>query len=228
MVSTCHQKMLFLSVALFTALIAAAMAALWPGLILRNSSSKIQPIHLTSSSSHSSPTPLSQPDFVWYTDPDSGFAIQYPRGWNVLALEQNPGIEFDNGPVPTAICQVLVPPSDLLPRSQRVAALNWVNFELDSLSSSFHDVQYLVTGQSTVIIDGEPWRTRSVTIRTASGQVDIQVYAGVHKGQPYIINLLTVMTQGINASFLYHRYFQHILASFHFNRPNPAGGSDIR
>jgi len=177
-------------------------------------------------------TPFPHPGFVWYTDAGDGFAIQYPRDWRVLALSQSSGIEFDDRIVPNAICQILVPAPDVLPATERQTALNWVNFELNSLSSKLHNVQYTAASQPAASIGSTTWETRLVSIETPSGEVEIHVYATIHEGQPYIINLLTIMSNQAHVTILRHqylqRYFQPMLASFRFIRPNQVGEPGVQ
>jgi hypothetical protein len=121
-----RRRCLLSGIALLIALIAAASVAIWQ---LDHTMTTVKhKVHLNPAllTSHSYLlAPLPRPGFVWYTDLGNGFAIQYPRDWRVLPLNQSPGVEFDTQLVPSAICQIFMPAPDLSPRRQPATALDW-------------------------------------------------------------------------------------------------------
>lgn len=178
-------------------------------------------------------TPLPALGYQWFTDHTDGFTLQYPVGW--VSKSNTPGAEFlDNEASPVYWMQVLLPGSATSagPTTDPNDAGVWVNYELDNLSRQVlpENFQRLPDSAGAMTLAGEQWRhgaalistsiaTGTITAGTATTsttRIRVEVYATLHDGKPYIINLLAPDEQfsaGVTT------YFTPMLQSFAFLTP---------
>jgi hypothetical protein len=163
------------------------------------------------------PTPTTLPGFSLYTDNNDGFGIQYPRTWVLSPL--SPGIQFDDANTnPGFEVQLLVPGSDTCSSTSSTAtssdATVWVNCTLSILATKFHGNFEQAPGPTADVQIGQmSWQSGVALLGQDQSRVRVQVYATIHQGKPYIINLLAVDSR---FSFGMLEYFQPMLQSFKF------------
>lgn len=167
------------------------------------------------------PTPTTLPGFSLYTDSSDGFGIQYPRTWVLSPL--SPGIQFDDDSAnPGFEVQLLVPGSDTCPTSSATTtsgATVWVNCTLSILATKFHGNFEQAPGPTAdVQIGAMTWQSGVAYLGKGTARVRVQVYATIHQGKPYIINLLAVDNR---FSFGMLEFFQPMLQSFRFLSTTP-------
>lgn len=167
------------------------------------------------------PTPTTLPGFSLYTDSNDGFGIQYPRKWILSPL--SPGIQFDDDSAnPGFEVQLLVPGSDTCPSNSPTAtsdATVWVNCTLSILATKFHGNFEQAPGPAADVQIGDmTWQSGVAYLGKGTSRVRVQVYATIHQGKPYIINLLAVDSR---FSFGMLEFFQPMLQSFRFLSTNP-------
>ena len=167
------------------------------------------------------PTPTTLPGFSLYSDPNDGFGIQYPRTWVLSPL--SPGIQFDDDSAnPGFEVQLLVPGADTCPSNGATAtsgATVWVNCTLSILATKFHGNFEQAPGPTAdVQVGGMAWQSGVAYLGKGTSRVRVQVYATIHQGKPYIINLLAVDSR---FSFGTLEFFQPMLQSFRFLPANP-------
>ena len=168
------------------------------------------------------PTPTTLPGFSLYSDSADGFGIQYPRTWVLSPL--SPGIQFDDDSAnPGFEVQLLVPGADTCPSTSPTAtsddATVWVNCTLSILATKFHGNFEQAPGPTAdVQIGNMTWQSGVAFLGSGQSRVRVQVYATIHEGKPYIINLLAVDSR---FSFGMLEFFQPMLQSFKFLATNP-------
>lgn len=163
------------------------------------------PATMTTASQTPFPTPL--PGFALYVEANSGFQLQYPQQWDNIA--QNPGIEFDdNAQNPVYIVQVLVP------TDSQDANIDWVTYELERLNETTNATNF--QRQADVpqrTISGELWNGGEANLTVGADSITVQVYATIHQGKPYLINLIADSDVMLTAQA---EYFNTMLDSFTF------------
>ncbi len=151
------------------------------------------------------PTPF--PQFAWYVDAESNFQLQYPQSWEYI--QQQPGVEFDdNTQDPNYIVQVL------LPNVGPATPSDWVAYELDKLRQTTNaSSMSLAKGRQQRQIGGELWESGAATLITGDETLQVQVFATVHAGVVFLINLIVANTNPATAP---PQYFEVMLDSFAF------------
>ncbi len=166
------------------------------------------------------PTPTPMDGFQVFVDRTDGFLIQYPQGW--VSSPTNPGVELtDDSNSPGFILQVLIPSTTTLngaaTNPNDPAAL--VDFELNNLSKQWPQGDFTrVPGPNSVTnFGGADWQGAVGLISAGQTNIKVQVYATVHNGTPYVINLLAsndLFRAGSGA------YFMPMLSTFQFWPPS--------
>lgn len=158
--------------------------------------------------------------FQLYTDTADGFTIQYPNGW--IASPLNPGMQFADDSNETGYAmQVALPGASTLvnPPHDVTDPTQWVDYELSYLQSKYpQNFIPLSDGQTTREIGGVTWHGGAGVITNNSAGIRVQVFATVHQGRPYIINLLSVSDR-FSAGMI--EYFNPMLNNFAFVEPTP-------
>ncbi len=152
-------------------------------------------------------TPTLLPQYNWYVDAESAFQMQYPQSWEYN--QQQPGVEFDdNTQDPNYIVQVL------LPNVGQVTTNDWVAYELDKLRQTTNaSSMSLANGRQQRQIGGDLWESGAATLVTGEETLQVQVYATVHAGTVFLINLIVANTHLATAP---PQYFEVMLDSFAF------------
>ncbi|HEU5230543.1 MAG TPA: zinc ribbon domain-containing protein [Ktedonobacteraceae bacterium] len=164
------------------------------------------------------PTPTPSPTAVPTAPPDSGFlgcgpvcnndgfTTEYPQNWQPGAVTNATGIQFAN---PDQTDQYAAFKA-LGPTTASADAL-----AADDLQTNFASQQGYTppAATSTATISGETWVTAVASYQTDTQKERVQVYATVHQGKAYIIELQAPDEQfdAINAQF-----FVNMLGKFQF------------
>ncbi len=158
------------------------------------------------------PTPTIQPGFQLFVDNADGFFVQYPVSWTHRLT--NPGAEFaDNAN--TFEMQVLLPSDSAASGLQGNPndPESWVNFAMQSFASlDAGNFQQDAGPFPAATFAGTTWKTARGLI-TDQVSVQVQVYATVYQGKPYIIALYAA-DGTFNAAEV--AYFKPMRQSFEF------------
>jgi hypothetical protein len=163
------------------------------------------------------PTPTVRPGFQIFVDTSDGFLLQYPVGWSHRL--SNPGAEFSDDAVNTTFeMQVLLPPASAAAglSGNPNDPTSWVNFAMQSFVNQYaSDFQQDAGPLPAANFAGASWQTARGLISDQMSQVSIQiqVYATIYQGNPYIISLYAAADAFSVANRV---YFQHMLDSFEF------------
>jgi hypothetical protein len=163
------------------------------------------------------PTPTIRSGFQIFIDTSDGFLLQYPVGWTHRL--SNPGAEFTDDAVNTTFEMQVLLPSD-----SAAAGLSgnpndptsWVNFAMQSFATQYaSDFQQDAGPLPAATFAGATWQTARGLISDQMSQVSIQVqvYATIYQGKPYIISLYAAA--GV-FSLADRVYFQPMLQSYVF------------
>jgi hypothetical protein len=139
------------------------------------------------------PTPTIRSGFQIFIDTTDGFLLQYPVGWTHRL--SNPGAAFTDDAVNTTFEMQVLLPSD-----SAAAGLSgnpndptsWVNFAMQSFATQYaSDFQQDAGPLPAATFAGVTWQTARGLISDHVSQVSIQVqvYATIYQGKPYIISL---------------------------------------
>jgi hypothetical protein len=171
------------------------------------------------------------PGYAAYTDPNAQYSLQYPATWT-RTQEPNLGVDFADTTDPTASkyeLQVYQPD----PRASNVpsqsddntTAASWVNFELVNFQQT--EIAHGFTFQRmpgpipAATFGGQTWQTGIAFISGQNGQdlkIQVQVYATIHNGKPYVVNLLAAADAFQQGQ---QRFFTPMLDSFQFLPASP-------
>ena len=156
------------------------------------------------------PRPLAKtpgPGYLLFTDMDAGFEIEYPQHWTPTA--QHPGVEFDDDAAdPDYIVQVLLPTVAQDPNT------DWVTYELEQLRTNTGATSFTQQdGIAGRVIGGQQWNGGAATLLVGENTIDVQVFATVYQGKPYVVNLAAANGSIVQAQ---SEYFDAMLNSFAF------------
>ena len=164
------------------------------------------------------------PGFALYQDASSGFLLQYPETWPQPSTDPSLGVQFaDSSNLDAARYVVQVNQPDPLTLGvstgpdPNTAAANWVNFELTNFQQTEESHGFTFTRQpgpmSAVDIGGQQWQTGTAVISGPDLTLQVYVYATIHQGKPYVINLLASSDAFATGQKV---YFEPMLTTFHF------------
>jgi hypothetical protein len=153
------------------------------------------------------PTPLPTPGFAYYSEPVSGFQVQYPQTWQVIT--KNPGVEFDdNVQNPTLVLQILLPSATLDLQT------DWVQYEFSNLRQTAGTSNFQQVGDTTpMTIGGVSWMSGQAQLQQGATTIAVRVLATVHHDRAYIINLLAA---NMSMAAAEQQHFDAILSTFAF------------
>lgn len=162
------------------------------------------------------PSPTAQTGFLVYTDKSDGFVMQYPQTW-LVDSSAAPVIQFSDDSNETGyVAQVAVPSSSALSDASGdpAEAATWVTYELNIFAQKYpQNFILLNSGVTTREIGGVTWQSGAGLVTNNSSGIQVQVYATVYQGKPYLINLLSARDRFSAGSL---EFFDPMLASFAF------------
>ena len=136
----------------------------------------------------------------------NGFSTQYPIGWSATPLTSTQGVQFVNPVAPDQTATFKTPgatagaPSDLVESDLQQNFVNQSGYAV-------------VTSQGTGYIGGETWFKEVITYMGATQQKEhVEVYANVHQGKAYILELQASEDQFAATS----SYFTTIMNQFQY------------
>ncbi len=156
-------------------------------------------------------TPTATPDAGFTmcdtTCTSNGFSIEYPGGWLQKPTNDSTGIQFTN---PSQLDEIA---AFKTPGSTPMNAGQLVNTDLNNFSSQQGYIAPTPTPSSNATIGGENWSYQIAFYQSNGQTVRIEVYATVHQGKAYIIELLAFDSQfdAVNT-----QYFERMLVKFQF------------
>ena len=134
---------------------------------------------------------------------NNGFLVEYPQNWQLAAADNANGIKFSNqdqsasfkasGPTSSTAGDLVV--SDLQ-----------TNF-------AYREDYQPPTSASTTTIGNETWVTQTVYYQNNNQRMRVDVYATVHQGKAYIIEL---QAQDVQFMTINAQYFATMLGKFQF------------
>jgi hypothetical protein len=166
------------------------------------------PTDTTTPTPVTTPTPAPDPGFAWCpaTCTNNGFQVEYPQNWQSGPASNAPGMQFTspNAPDIYASFKALGP-------SQSTASTIAAN---DLQTTFASQPGYTVTQSgSTATISGETWFTTTATYQLNGQTERIMVYAIIHQGNAYIIELQAPDSQFDTVN---GQYFNVMLAKYQF------------
>lgn len=149
------------------------------------------------------PTPTTDPGFAFCsTCASNGFMVEYPQAWTQGTTSDTTGILFTN---PSAQDQYA---AFKTPGITKQTANDLV---ISDLQTNFHVTP---SSLSTTTIGGETWAYAIAQYQSPSNvNEQVQVFATVHQGKAYIIELQASAKQFADVNNL---YFEKMLGSFQF------------
>ena len=139
------------------------------------------------------PTPTIRTGFQIFIDTSDGFLLQYPADWTHRL--SNPGAEFADDAVNTTFEMQVLLPSDSAAAGLSGDPNNptsWVIFAMQSFATQYASDFHQDAGPlPAATFAGVTWQTARGLISDQMSQVSIQVqvYATIYRGKPYIISL---------------------------------------
>ena len=166
------------------------------------------------------PSPTAMVGFRVYTDLPDSFVLQYPDNWTLDPIKPNGVVFSDSASNTSYFMQLLVPSDGTAPGSAGSAddASAWVQYAIDQLATVPGTLQQETGPIPARVIGGETWQSGIARISQGATVIRVQVYATVHDGKPYIINVAAVddrFTAGAE------EFFDPMLRSFQFLPPSP-------
>ncbi len=167
-----------------------------------------------------SPTPSPTPTLIPTPSPDTGFtvcdntctsngfSVEYPSTWSQAPTADSTGTQFTNPSQSNQFAAFKTPGV-----IQKMNAGQLVNNDLNNFSSQPGYSAPTPTTSSNTTIGGENWSYQIAYYQLNGQTVRIAVYATVHQGKAYIIEL-----QAMDSEFdmVNAQYFERMLARFEF------------
>jgi hypothetical protein len=146
--------------------------------------------------------------------------LQYPNTWPTPSTSPNLGVQFNDA---SNLYVVQVDQADPLTSGvptgpdPTTASAEWVNFVLTNLQQREEAHGFTFTREPgpvpAVRIGGQQWQSGAAKINAQNLQLQVFVYATIHAGKPYVINLLASASGFSTAQ---QNYFNPMLNSFQF------------
>ena len=168
-----------------------------------------------------SPTPTPSPTFTPTPAPDAGFtlcdttctsngfSVEYPNGWTQNATADSTGTQFTNPAQSDEFAAFKTP------GTTSITAGQLVNNDLNNYASQSGYNAPTPTPSSNATIGGENWSYQIAYYQLNNQTARIEVYATVHQGKAYIIEL-----QALDSQFdmVNTQYFERMLVNSNSNR----------
>jgi hypothetical protein len=167
------------------------------------------PTAVASSTPTAVSTPTPDPGFIWCDAvcTNNGFLVEYPQNWQQGPAMNAPGIQVTN-PAQSDVYAAFKAPGPSTDTASNIVA--------NDLQTNYaSEPGYTVTqpNPTTTTISGETWAT-SVANYQLNGQLErVTVYATVHQGKAYIIELEAPDSQ---FDIMNNQYFELMIGKFQF------------
>ncbi len=137
----------------------------------------------------------------------NGFSVEYPSSWSQSPTTDSTGTQFTNPSQADELAAFKTPGMTTMNAGQLV------NNDLSNFSSQPGYTAPTPTPSSNATIGGENWSYQIAYYQLNGQTTRVEVYATVHQGKAYIIEL-----QAIDSSFdmVNTQYFERMLAIFQF------------
>ena len=166
-----------------------------------------------------SPTPTPSPTFIPTPTPDAGFtlcdttcssngfSVEYPNGWTQNTTADSTGTQFTNPAQSDELAAFKTPGTTTSNAGQLV------NNDLGNYASQPGYNAPTPTPSSNATIGGENWSYQIAYYQLNNQTTRIEVYATVHQGKAYIIEL-----QALDSTFdtVNTQYFERMLGRYQF------------
>ncbi len=158
------------------------------------------------------PTPAPDPGFAWcdVTCTSNGFSVEYPGTWQQKPTSDSTGTQFTNPSQPDEFAAFKTPGATTANADQLVSS---------DLNNNFSSQPGYITPTPTsttflnTTIGGENWSYQTAYYQFNGQTERIEVYATVHQGKAYIIELQAPDAQFDSANT---QYFEDMLGRFQF------------
>lgn len=162
------------------------------------------------------PTPAPDANFSWCSTActNNGFLVEFPNGWNQGQTADGTGVQFVNPAQPDEYAAFKTPGATTSSASTLVNNDLQANFA----SKPGYTVTTPASASTTTTIGGETWTYEVVTYQNAeqnNAVEQVAVYATVHQGKAYIIELQA--PQNLYAT-VNTQYFEVMLNRFQFQQ----------
>jgi hypothetical protein len=149
------------------------------------------------------PTPTPDPGFTFCTQcASNGFQVEYPQNWQQGQTSDTTGVKFTNPSTQDQYAAFKTPGTTTQTANDLVTS---------DLQSNFHVTP---TTLSTTTIGGETWAYGVAYYPPQSNAPEqVEVFATVHQGKAYIIELQALEKDFVNVN---NQYFEKMLGSFQF------------
>lgn len=157
------------------------------------------------------PTPAPDPNFSWCTSActSRGFIVEYPNGWNQGQTSDNTGVEFLNPGQQDQYAAFKVPVTQA-----NTNASTLVDNDLQSNFSA--QPGYIApTSKAVTTIGGETWTYGIAYYQLNNQKERVAVFATVHAGKDYIIELQAADSQFDTVNT---QYFSTMIGRFQFQQ----------
>ncbi len=157
-------------------------------------------------------TPAPDPGFAWcdVTCTSNGFSVEYPGTWLQKPTSDSTGTQFTNPSQPDEFAAFKTPGVITATADQLVSSDLKNNF---SSQPGYITPTPTSTTSSNTTIGGENWSYQTAYYQLNSQTERIEVYATVHQGKAYIIELQAPDAQFDSANT---QYFEAMLGRFQF------------
>jgi len=157
-------------------------------------------------------TPAPDPGFAWcdVTCTSNGFSVEYPGTWQQKPTSDSTGTQFTNPSQPDEFAAFKTPGVITATADQLVSSDLKNNF---SSQPGYITPTPTSTTSSNTTIGGENWSYQTAYYQLNSQTERIEVYATVHQGKAYIIELQAPDAQFNSANT---QYFEAMLGRFQF------------
>lgn len=178
----------------------------------------LAPTPTTAPSPTAAPTPAPDPNFTWCdtTCTSNGYLVEYPSGWQQGQTSDATGVMFTNPAQTDEYAAFKTPGVTSSSASQLIENDLQTNFA----SKPGYQVTTPISASTTMTIGGETWTYEIATYQQNAGPAgpnntmeQIAVYATVHQGKAYIIELQAPQSLYDTAN---SQYFQLMLNKFQF------------
>ena len=160
------------------------------------------------------PTAAPDPGFTWCdaTCTTNGYIVEYPNGWQQGQTADTAGVQFTNPTQKDEFVAIKLPTS-----SSNGSSTDLVSNDLQNNYASQPGYVAPTSTQATTI-GKENWVYQTASYQSNGQKEQIVVYATIHQGKGYVIELQAPSSLYETANT---QYFEKVIGSFQFKQSNP-------